>query len=72
MGWLSIILGFLKSFAVSVFMKAQETPAVKEKVDVEEGNLSDLDPSEYDGLYGVHDRDKENKDDRDDKPTTDS
>jgi len=57
MSWISLLIAFVKSIIVDVFMKAQETPAIKEEVDVQEGTAVAPDPDFYAGLYGMQRRD---------------
>ena len=51
----SLILGFLKSIIVDVFMAAQKTPAIEEAVDVQEGDAPAPGHDIYNGLYGMSD-----------------
>lgn len=59
MAWLSAVLTFLGDLVAKIFTGAMKTPAVKEKVDVEEGDAAPLPVDEYDGLYGVRNRDED-------------
>jgi len=53
MSWVLGILDLLVSFFAKIFIEANKTPAIQEEVKLEEGNLVDPHPSEYDGMYGV-------------------
>jgi len=61
--WFTAVLNFMSSIITGIFWKAQGSPAIKEVVDAEEGNLAPVRPNDFDGLYGVRNRDQRNKDD---------
>lgn len=57
-GWLKPLVDFFSNFFAQVFIKAMETPAIKEVVDVQEGDAPPPPVDSYDDLYGLCDRNK--------------
>ena len=61
MTWITLILNFLKGFLVDVFLKAAETPGVKNEVSTQEGKAKPPPKRFYIGMYRLHNRDKGKK-----------
>ena len=59
MGWITAILGFVKSLFAEIFMKSMETPAEEHDAKVTGGEANAPDASLYDGKFGVQPRDQD-------------
>jgi len=66
------IFGFVWKLFSPIFVEMLKTPAIKEKVDVQEGTAKPLSDSDYDGLYGLPSGSQDGEDSVDGESCTDT